>query len=252
MQTGAERPAGSVAFLRATGAGSPAKLQFYGRMVPIRLCSALAAGALLVLFGCSQERPAERERFVPAPKDSAAPPGRQRPESAEPPKRDPSAKPPVGYRRMAVGGVAPTKAGNAIVLMDESARRGLLLVIGGTDAVPVAAPFERARAERPLTHDRLYAAVKKLGGDVVSVRVDRLEDDVFYGSVLLLRGGESFELDARPADALSLAVGNGVPVFVAEAVLTRAGIDVDKFDFRRFGKAPEPARAGRRDDEVEL
>jgi bifunctional DNase/RNase len=235
-----------------TGAFRLPKLQFYGLMVPLRLRSAVIAGTLLVLLGCGRERPAERQRFVPAPKDIAAPPARERPESAEPPKRDPSAKPPVGYRRMAVGGVAPTKAGSAIVLMDDSARRGLLLVIGRKEAVPVAVPFERAGVERPLTHDLLYAAVKKLGGDVVSVRVDRLEDDVFYGSVLLLRGGQFFELDARPADALSLAVGNGVPVFVAEAVLTRAGIDVDKFDFRRFGKAAETPHVGRRRDEVEL
>jgi bifunctional DNase/RNase len=224
-------------------------------MVDLRLCSALVAGTALLVLGCGERHPGERERFVPAPKGSAAPPVRERPESAEPPTRDPSARPPAGYRRMAVGGVAPTNAGNArdaIVLMDDSARRGLLLVIGGKDAVPVALPFEPTGVERPLTRNLLYAAVKKLGGEVVSVRVDRLEDDVFYGSVLLTKGGRVFELDARPSDALSLAVGNGVPVFVAETVLARAGIDVEKFDFRRLRKVAETLGPGRRVDEVEL
>jgi len=65
------------------------------------------------------------------------------------------------------------------------------------------------------------------------------------GSVLLAKGGRLVEMDARPCDALALALGNAVPVFVAEAVLDQAGIDVDRFDFRKLRDAPPNRAAGR-------
>jgi bifunctional DNase/RNase len=152
---------------------------------------------------------------------------------------------------MAVGGVAPTNEGNAVVLLDDAAHRGLVLFVGGTEALSIAVRLEQRRYERPLTHDLLDSVVTKLGAEVVSVRVDRLEDDVFFGSLLISKDGRLIELDARPSDALALAIGNSVPVFVAESVLTQAGIDVDKFDFRKLREAPGKnvtARVG----EVEL
>ncbi len=158
-------------------------------------------------------------------------------------------RPPAGYRRMAVGGVAPTADGNAVVLVDDEARRGLLIFVGGTEALSIATRFEHKKMDRPLTHDLLDSVVKKLGGDLVSVRIDRLDDDVFYGSVSLAKEGRLLELDARPSDAIALALGNGAPVFVAESVLEQAGIDIEKFDFRRFVDRP---KAGARPGEVEL
>jgi bifunctional DNase/RNase len=156
---------------------------------------------------------------------------------------------------MAIGGMAPQNVGTAIVLTDDSEGRGLLLRLGPKDAVPIALPFGHVLSkgyDRPLNRDLLYAAIRDLGGDLRSVRIDRLEDDVFYASVFLAKGGHSFELDARPSDALSLAIGSEVPVFVAEAVLARAGIDIEKFDFRRLREEPVPIRAGEREDGVEL
>jgi bifunctional DNase/RNase len=152
---------------------------------------------------------------------------------------------------MAVGGVAPTNEGNAVVLMDDAAHRGLVLFVGGTEALSIAVRLEQRRFERPLTHDLLDSVVTKLGGEVVSVRVDRLEDDVFFGSLLISKDGRLLELDARPSDALALAIGNSVPVYVAETVLTQAGIDVDKFDFRKLREAPD-RKVSARVGEVEL
>jgi bifunctional DNase/RNase len=211
----------------------------------------LLAGAVL-WSSCARDRLAPSDS--PAPSPSATPssttPHEHR-ESAEPPRLDPTKKPPAGYRRMAVGGIAPTTEGNAVVLMDDTTRRGLVLFVGGTEALSITMRLERRRYDRPLTHDLLDSVLKKLGGDVVSVRVDRIENDVFYGSVLIEKDHHTYELDARPSDAIALAIGNSVPVFVAESVLSQAGVDVDKFDFRRLREVPEgkpAARAG----EVEL
>ena len=163
---------------------------------------------------------------------------------------DPSKKPPVGYKRMAVGGIAPSEQGSAVVLTDDQAKTGLLIFVGGSEALSIALRLEHKKYERPLTHDLLDNVVRQLGGDIVSVRVDRLEDNVFYGSLLLHRDGRLFEIDARPSDALALAIGNSAPVYVADSVLKQAGIDIQKFDMKRLGDddKDEPSHGG----EVEL
>jgi len=220
-------------------------------MAKSSLTWALVAAAALSA-ACSHPEPRPAERAPPAASGSAEPVQQKRRESKEPPTRDPSTKPPAGYRRMAVGGLAPTSEGNAVVLMDDTARRGLVLYVSGTEALSIALRLEHRRLDRPLTHDLLDGIVRKLGGDVVSVRVDRIEDEVFYGSVLLTKEGRLLQLDARPSDALALAIGNAVPVFVAEAVLEQAGIDVEKFDFRKLRQGPEKKVSGMRAGEVEL
>jgi bifunctional DNase/RNase len=67
---------------------------------------------------------------------------------------------------------------------------------------------------------------------IVSVRVDKLEDEVFHGTVVLARADARWELDARPSDALALAVGNSAPIFVAERIVHEAGIDLDGIEIR--------------------
>jgi bifunctional DNase/RNase len=137
---------------------------------------------------------------------------------------------------MTVGGVAPTPEGNAVVLMDEASQIGILIFVGGTEALSIMLRLEHRQYERPLTHDLLDKVLRNLGGAVVNVRVDRLEDDIFYGSVLLDKDGRLMELDARPSDALAVALGNAAPVYVSETVIHEAGVDVDKLDLRRPGK----------------
>jgi bifunctional DNase/RNase len=146
---------------------------------------------------------------------------------------------------MAVGGLAPTTEGNAVVLMDEGAKRALVLYGNGAGAHSVAVKDDHRHVEQSLARNLLRDFVQKLGGNVLSVRVDRVENEIFYGSVLLAKGGRLVEMDARPGDALALALGNAVPVFVAETVLDQAGIDVDRFDFRKLRDAPPNRTAGR-------
>jgi bifunctional DNase/RNase len=74
-------------------------------------------------------------------------------------------------------------------------------------------------APRPLTHDLLDAAVKKLKGSIVKVQVDALRDGVFHGSVYIRSGRRVLRLDARPSDAIALAVRLRVPIFAIEGIL---------------------------------
>lgn len=143
---------------------------------------------------------------------------------------------------MAVGGVAATPHGSAVVLTDDAHDVGVPIFIGGTEALSIALRLRDERYSRPLTHDLLDDAVVKLGGKVVSVRVDKLVDSVFYGTVLIRKTGRVLELDARPSDALALAVGNAAPIFVADEVIDQAGISLDRLDMRPPSELDELAK----------
>jgi uncharacterized protein len=137
-----------------------------------------------------------------------------------------SVKPPAGYVEMTVAGVVGTASGSAVVLVDGARRIGIPVFIGGTEALSIQLRLEGKRYERPLTHDLLDTMVAKLGGRIVAVRVDSIENQIFIGSVLLRRGKRIEEIDARVSDAVALAIGNRVPIYVASKVLEQSGVDV--------------------------
>jgi bifunctional DNase/RNase len=86
------------------------------------------------------------------------------------------------------------------------------------------------RYPRPLTHDLMDATITKLNAKVIRAQVDALDSDVYIGTLVLKRGNEILRLDARPSDAMAMAIGNAVPIYVAADVLKQAGIAVDKLD----------------------
>lgn len=212
----------------------------------------MVVASAAMLCGCSHAKPRPDKSHAAPPSGSAAPAAPHERREAEPPVLDPSKKPPAGYKRMAIGGIAPSEEGNAVVLTDDQSKTGLVIFVGGSEALSIALRLEHKKNERPLTHDLLDDVVRKLGGDIVSVRVDKLEDNVFYGSLLIHKDGRLFRVDARPSDALALAIGNSAPVYVADSVLQQAGIDIEKFDLRRFVDGDDQDAPGGRGGEVAL
>jgi bifunctional DNase/RNase len=83
--------------------------------------------------------------------------------------------------------------------------------------------MNQEHAERPLTHDLLDSVIRELEGELFKVQVDELRQAIFIGSVFLRREGRIIEIDARPSDAIALALGNKVPIFMAREVLESAG-----------------------------
>lgn len=138
---------------------------------------------------------------------------------------------------MQVGGVTPTDRGNALLLVDPESHRAIPIFIGDSEALSIQLRLQKRHFQRPLTHDLLDAMVRRLDAKIESVRVDKLEDDVFYGTVVVLRSGKRLEFDARSSDAVALAIGNDVPIQVAREVIDAAGIDLDELH-------PLPSDAG--------
>lgn len=147
-------------------------------------------------------------------------------------------KAPAGYIEMTVAGVRSTEGGNAVILIDAARRVAVPVFIGGTEALSIQLRLEGKKYERPLTHDLLDAMLARFDARVVAVRVDTIDNDVFIGAVLVQRGKRVEEFDSRVSDALALALGNKVPIYVAQRVVDKSGIDV-----RQLGIEPgETAR----------
>jgi hypothetical protein len=135
---------------------------------------------------------------------------------------------PQGFVTVEVAGVYPTPSGNAVFLVHGSTARAVPIFIGDTEALSIDLRLRKQRHDRPLTHDLLDSMLHRLGGQIESVRVERVEDDVFYGIVVLRRQTERVEFDARSSDAVALAVGNEAPIFMSKDVLESAGMDLEK------------------------
>jgi uncharacterized protein len=199
----------------------------------------LAAGSASIHQGAAE----------PAPGAAASAPA----SSPEPSGNGTGAALPDDYVTMSVGGVAPTSAGEAVLLVDAVSNVAIPIFIGGTEALSIQLRLEKRDFVRPLTHDLYDETLKKLGGRVESVRVDRLQDNTYYGTVVLKTTSKRVELDARPSDAIALAIGNQAPIHVARKVVDVAGIKLDHFPQRRLppSEVPLPA-ADQRPDPISL
>jgi bifunctional DNase/RNase len=107
-------------------------------------------------------------------------------------------------------------------LTDSDQAKVIPIVIGGSEATTIVHRFRQESFPRPLTQDLLDSVLKSFGGAVYKVQVDALRDRTFIGSVFLVRDGVVIELDARPSDAIAIAIGHRVPIYVAHSVIDAA------------------------------
>jgi len=115
-----------------------------------------------------------------------------------------------------------------VILREKKAGRYLPIWIGAAEADAIAVKLQGVTVPRPLTHDLLGLVIDSLGAAVDSIIVNDLKSDTFYAKIILNVDGRQVEIDSRPSDALALAVRAGVPIFVDEAVLDKAGIVLDE------------------------
>ncbi|HZW39066.1 MAG: bifunctional nuclease domain-containing protein [Syntrophothermus sp.] len=107
----------------------------------------------------------------------------------------------------------------AIVLKEVDGNRRLPIIIGAFEAQAIALEIEGVKPQRPLTHDLLKSVIDNLGASVVEVVIDELKENTFYAKILLEVSALTYEIDARPSDAIALAVRAQAPLFVVENVL---------------------------------
>jgi uncharacterized protein len=113
-----------------------------------------------------------------------------------------------------------------VILKDSKIERYLLIWIGETESYAIASELQGAHYERPLTHDLLYTIIGRLGAEVTEIVINNLEGDVFYALITLQQGSTTLQIDARPSDAIALAVRAGAPIYVEEDVMAQAALTV--------------------------
>jgi len=112
-----------------------------------------------------------------------------------------------------------------VVILKETGRdRYLPIWIGPWEANAIALKLQGVAPERPLTHDLFARTLGELGVTVQRIIVSDLADETFRARIILEQGGQTRDIDARPSDAIALAIRVNVPIFATDAVLDRAGV----------------------------
>ena len=129
-------------------------------------------------------------------------------------------------------GVALDAAGQHIVLLkpllvEPGEGRVLPVWIGGQEATSILIAVEGQQAPRPLSHDLMITLLDNLQAQVVRVEVTRIDEGTFYAEITLSTPSGPRIIDARPSDAIALAVRAEAPLFVADEVLDDAGIPAE-------------------------
>lgn len=111
-----------------------------------------------------------------------------------------------------------------VVLREEDGERHVPIWIGPYEAEALTLSLRGANVPRPLTHDLLKSLVDALEATVSHIVINDLRDDTFFATIVLDQDGKVIEVDARPSDAVNLAVRTSAAIFVAEHVLDQAGV----------------------------
>ncbi|MFP5343454.1 MAG: bifunctional nuclease family protein [Candidatus Limnocylindria bacterium] len=114
-----------------------------------------------------------------------------------------------------------------VILKETDRDRYLPIWIGPWEASAIAMRLQGLSPERPLTHDLFASTLDAVGGRVERVVISDLADETFHAMLVVMRDGERHEIDARPSDALALAVRVGARIFASPTVLEAAALGVD-------------------------
>jgi bifunctional DNase/RNase len=120
--------------------------------------------------------------------------------------------------------VDPSTQQPIVILKDLDGNTVLPIWVGLFEASAIALEVEKATTARPMTHDLLRNLIHGLNAQVQRVVVSELRNDTFFAVIWLEQAGETITIDARPSDALALALRSDCPIFVSEDVLRTAKV----------------------------
>jgi hypothetical protein len=115
----------------------------------------------------------------------------------------------------------------ALVLGEVDGNRRLPIIIGAFEAQAIALELEKIQPPRPLTHDLLRDLFDAIDADITDIVIDDLREGTFFAKIRYVYDGKENQLDARPSDAVALAVRSDAPIYVVPDVLDEAGIPAE-------------------------
>ena len=126
-----------------------------------------------------------------------------------------------------------------VILRDKEGERVLPIWVGIFEANAIAQQIENVAPPRPMTHDLLRNVIHDLKASVEKIVVSDLQENTFYALIYLDVRGETVAIDARPSDAIALALRTRAPIFVEDSVIEHAETadpSTDKSDTNRLQK----------------
>ncbi|AFY70907.1 protein of unknown function DUF151 [Thalassoporum mexicanum PCC 7367] len=131
---------------------------------------------------------------------------------------------------MKVAGIAiDAVSRNPIVLLrDVADRRALPIWIGEAEAKAIVSALDPKPLARPMTHDLLTSILDNMGAALERIVIHSLKNSTFYALLTVKQGESKKEIDARPSDAIALALRAQCPIWVMEEVISEASIPVDQ------------------------
>lgn len=138
-----------------------------------------------------------------------------------------------------------------LIMEDKTSRRQLPIVIGTSEAQSIALGLEGNQPSRPLTHDLFKRFALNYDVDLTEVVITRFLDGVFYATLICKQGDDISMIDARPSDAIALAVRFGCPISAYESVMQEAGIETEDLD-KVEEPNPEPTEEAQSDNLEDL
>jgi uncharacterized protein len=126
-----------------------------------------------------------------------------------------------------------------VVLRQTDVERYLAIWVGPYEAESITVALQEVEMARPLTHDLLKNVFTTFNARILRVEIITLKEDIFFGNIVADADGKIVDIDARPSDAIALAVRAHVPILVGQDVMDAAGI-VPEHDLQKDAPA-EPA-----------
>lgn len=130
-----------------------------------------------------------------------------------------------------------------VILREKDGQRHLPIWIGAYEAEAIALELQGVTASRPLPYDLMLTMIDDLGGHLEQIMIAELNDQIFYASLTIATADRTLHLDARPSDALALAVRAKARILIDNAVMDNAGVTIAD-EKTPFAGAVRDERAG--------
>jgi hypothetical protein len=126
-----------------------------------------------------------------------------------------------------------------LILQDESREWTLPVWVGPFEAQAISMGLARSRPDRPQTHDLFISLLDSITAKLLSVVISRIEGETYFASLHLLSENAEFSIDARPSDAVAIAIRGGAPIFVKEGILKKTPPNMDFLQLSDRSDDPE-------------
>lgn len=131
-----------------------------------------------------------------------------------------------------------------ILLREMDGERSLPIFVGPYEAEAITVALQEIEMARPLTHDLLKNVIGSFGGRIIRIEIIALRENIFFGNIIVEKNEEIISIDARPSDAIAMAVRAHVPILVDSSVMTNASIQPEE-DLQTKEENPAPIEQDR-------